>query len=185
MQSDEMQLLKAATVRIDENTVLIHTLRYHTEPHDKNSVEPRDRTKNRYQWIARVQTIDSIKKTIEDLKDPARALVDFKWPDDPDWNGVICFNKSRTNKTAARWLEVRTKKILDWDIGMKVFDGWQKGGKRAGETNPAAAYETEDFTAPDGTKVSLRDKATLLKYVGKNLTKEILMKSKLKKEQPK
>ena len=181
MRSDEMAVLKAVTIKLSDDVVVVCIERYHTETYDKSSIMQRDRSKHKYQWIARVQKISEIKKKIEELKTGEHAMDGYHWPDDPGWDGIMLFNKSTTNKAAAGWLEHRLKKIVDWDLGLKILDGWKTGGKKGNSYVPTAKYETEEYVAADGAVVSIKDKDTLLKYVGQNLFKQMVMKSQLGK----
>lgn len=168
IKQNEMAILKAVTIKLDDNTRLIATLQYHTERDDAGKII---HAKSRYRWLARVDTVENINKCIAEYKLDENKLKPWRWPNDPSWDGEILYDKSTTLGSAAKWLRLRLKKEVDYDFGIKCLDGWQKT-KNA--YNVTAAYDTEDYIATDGSTVSLKDKAALLSRVGQNFVKNVV-----------
>ena len=160
-----MVILKAVSIKLDEDKVLLATLQYH--------VEKGNRAASRYRWLARVCKVEDIKAKISELKSDALRLEGWKWPNDPSWNGKICTNDS-TNARAAAWLQLKLSKAVSWDEGQKLLNGFKKT-KNA--YNPKAVYEIEGYTCTDGSTVSLADKEALISKVGQNLAKEQTLKT--------
>ena len=169
---DEMTILKALSIKLDDDNIMIVTLQYH--------VEKGNRGASRYRYLGRVCRIEDLKKEIEELKKPENRLNGWKWPNDPSWDGKICTNDS-TNDRAADWLKLKISKAIDWDLGQKVLQGWKTPTKKfpEGVYNPRAKYETEGYVCTDGTAVSLTDKETLLQKIGQNFAKEQVLKTRM------
>ena len=177
MKKDEITILKSMMLNLDDVNALIVALQYHSEIHEDGLKQGKtDRSKTRYRWIARTVKIEDLKKKIIEMSDDTNALVKYKWPDDPsDWYTAI--GSGSDNIEIASWLAMKLKKIKKWDDGLKAFDGWETKTKtHEARQNAKAKYETEDFedpTAP-GVKISLKDKATLLKNIGHTFIKNVV-----------
>lgn len=168
MLKDEAQIVKSLMIKLDDDHAMIVVRQYHTERNEYNKVI---RANSSYRWLARIfKTKDLIDK-IRWMKSDANRLTKFKWPDDP-WAWYTAA-KYPEHMHIADWLMVKYKKMKSWDEGQKYLAGWKNATKTNSTAgyNANAAYATEDYIAPDGSKVSLKDKTTLLKYVGKNLIK--------------
>ena len=179
LKSDEMGILKGLAIKLDDTTALIVTMQYHTEKNERGKT---DRSKSRYRWLARVQQIETINEAIKNMKSDANRLNPWKWPNDPSWDGQIVYTDSG-NLAGANWLRMKMKKLVDWDLGQKMLNGWKRTLEAKGEDpyNLKAKYDIEGYQAEDGTIVNLDDKEALLKLVGQNLVKEQQMKSKTAK----
>ena len=172
MLVDEISMLKAVMVKLDESTAVLVTLQHHSEAGENGHKFNREKSMKR--WIARVDTIDNFKKLIKDLAEDAVRLDKCVWPGDK-LGKHICMGNNSTNARFSEFLETKLKKIKTWDEGLKVFDGWQtKTPKRQAGYNLNAKYDTEDYLDESGAKVSLRDKDALLKRAGTNLTKSFV-----------
>jgi len=136
-------------------------------------VEKGNRAASRYRWLARVCDVQAVKDQIAFLKADANRLLGWKWPDDPSWDGKICTNDS-TNSRAAAWLQLKLNKAVSWEDGLEIFKGYKKAQKAY---NLKAAYETEGYSASDGSVLNLTDKAALLAHRGQNLVKEQVLKT--------
>lgn len=178
MKSDEMQILKCVSMKLDDDTVAIVTYQYHTEKNPETGKN--DRSKSRYRWLTRVCKIADAKAAIQHMLQDDVRLTPWKWPDDPSWDGKI-FTDDSTMKRGADWLAMKLKKMLPFDDAQKQLNGWQKNKN---DYNKGAAYVLDGYTATNGdTGISLKDKDTLLKYVGQNLWIDTFLKTELKKQE--
>lgn len=166
IKTDEMALLKAVSIKLDDNTMFVMTLQYHTEKGD--------RSKSRYRWLGRVCRIQDVQAKITEYKQNENKLNPWIWPNDPSWDGKILYTDSDCSH-AASWLRSKLKKAVDWDTGVKIMNGWDK---KKDEYFTAKKYDTEDFNTEDGTTISILDKDALLARVGQNIWKEQVKKAK-------
>lgn len=167
MPKDVFMILKAVTFKLDAETACIATYQYHTEKDDSGKTI---RAKSGYRWLARVFKIADAQAEVERLNEDKNRLERWVWPDDPTWDKYICIGSDSNNAKFSSWLKCRLKKMVDWDLGQKLLNGWSKCDQ---DYNLNAKYDTDGYTAPDGTTVSLADREALLKLVGKNLWKDL------------
>lgn len=93
----------------------------------------------------------------------------------------VCFGSQNAASCLADHLDVKLKKTMTWEAGMKKLDGWQtETPKRRACINPAAKWEDSGYLAPDGEEVCLRDRDALIKHFNEPLVKTVLSKTKLK-----
>ena len=176
-KKDEIQVLKAQAIKIDDAHMLLVTLQQHAEDNEFGKI---DRSKSMYRWFARVLAIDAMKEHIKILNDPAHCMEKYVWPDDKS-GYYFCAANSIQCKTIAHWYELKLSKMLDWEIGQKVLKGWHRKTKMSEEGyNPNAAYEIDGYVADNGDVVSLSDREALLAHVGQNLQKINVLKSQAK-----
>lgn len=175
MKPDEMGLLKGLAIKLADDVALLVTLQYTADRKDTGKTV---RGTSRYRYLCRVTKVSDLNDQIREMKLDQNQLNRWKWPDDPSWDGYI-FRKHSTSSEIADFLRMKVKKMVDWDLGMKILDGFVKCKN---EFNPTSKYETEGYLDPDGNVVSLKDKDALLKLVGKNIVKELKLKRDLKKE---
>lgn len=175
MLKDEVSILKAQCIQVDDSTAVIVTQQYHTEPNEQGKT---DRQKSKYRWIGMVAKIADIKKLIADLSSDANRLKKWRWPNDPDpW--YICSSNESAGYAIAKFFENKLKKMRSWEEGQQFLRGWETQTKnRDGAYNSGAVYPT-DFKTVDGVPVDLTDKDSILKQVGKTIYREHIMKSKL------
>lgn len=167
MLKDEITVVKSLMLSLDNDTAMLVTYQYHTETNEFSKV---DRSKSKYRYMARVFKVEDLIKKIKWMREDANRLSKFKWPDDP-WPWYICAGYPE-NWKVADWLACKLKKIKTWDEGQKMLLGYKTGTKtRMAGFNEKAKYDLEEYLDNDGNKVSLTDKAALLKLVGKNLIK--------------
>lgn len=166
IKTDEMALLKAVSIKLDDNTMFVMTLQYHTEKGD--------RSKSRYRWLGRVCRIQDVQDKIVEYKTNENKLNPWMWPNDPSWDGKILYTDSDCAHAAA-WLRSKLNKAVDWDTGVKIMNGWDK---KKDEYFTAKKYDTEDFNTEDGASISILDKDALLARVGQNIWKEQVKKAK-------
>lgn len=172
MKPDEMSILKCVSMKLDDNTAMLVTLQYHVE---KNDAGKNDRAKSRYRYLVRINTIDAIKNAIADFKKDENKNNKWMWPNDPSWDGCIC-TKDSINAVAAEWLRMKLHKLVDFDTGIKLLNGWKK---TKNEYNVKAKYDITGYTTEAGETIDLTDKDALLKLVGQNLVKEVVLKTKV------
>ena len=93
----------------------------------------------------------------------------------------VCFGSQTAASFFADHLDIKLKKTMTWEAGMKKLDGWQtETSKRRARINPAAKWEDSGYLAPDGEEVCLRDRDALMKHFNEPLVKTMLSKTKLK-----
>ena len=165
MKADEMQVLKAVSLKVSDDVVLIVTSQYHTEkiPGTKKV----DHSKSQYRWLARAYSITALNERIKDLASDEKRLGPWHWPDDPSWNGKM-FTDDSTNYKASTWLAIKLKKALPWEEGLKFLHGWDK---KENVARPSIAYATKGYTATDGSTVDIDDREAVLKHVNQNFFK--------------
>lgn len=176
MLKDVFTILKAASFKVDDTTMCIATLQYHTEQNEDNKTS---RAKSRYRWLARVVDIEEAAQLVVELNSLEHRLERWKWPEDPSWDGFIATDHS-TNGKFASWLRLRLKKCVAWDDGQKLLKGWKK---KDDSYNLNAAYDTEGYQTESGELVSLTDREALKKQLGKNLWKELYRNVKAKERE--
>lgn len=170
IKPDEMALLKAVSIKLDDNTMFIVTLQYHTEKGD--------RSKSRYRWLGRVCRIEDVARIVAEYKLPENKLNPWRWPNDPSWTGKILYTDSDCSH-AASWLRSKMNKMVDWETGVKALNGYDK---KKNEYFEAKKYDTDGFMTEDGSTISILDKDALIARVGQNVWKEQTKKAKLAKQ---
>ena len=174
MLKDESTILKSVMLKLDNDIAMVVTYQYHTERNESNDVGKSkiDRTKSKYRWMARVFKLSDLVKKINWLREDANRMSKFKWPNDP-WPYYISAGYPE-NWKIADWLSTKLKKIKTWEDGQKHLAGWQSGTKtRIAGYNETAKYQINGYLDEAGNTVSLTDRDTLLKLVGKNLIKVV------------
>lgn len=177
LKPDEIQILKAVNMMLDDEKCLLVTYQYHTELDPKTSKV--DHEKSFYRYLARVSTIAKLKEEASDLFTDEKRLLEWHWPSDP-LPGYKMWSEGSTNYRGSRWLTCRVNKVVDWEKGQEILKGWSK---RKDTYSPKDKYETEGYTSEDGTTVSLTDKDTLMKLVGQTLHRPLLLVGKRGREQ--
>lgn len=173
MKPDEMQILKAVSLKPAEDVLLVVTYQYHVE--NDPATGKKDHSKSKYRWLARAYSIPELKLRIQDLNSDAKRLLPWTWPDDPTWDGKM-LTKDSTNYDAARWLTLKLSKALPWDEGLKFLNGWDK--KQNG-FNANKKYDLKGFTATDGSTLDLDDKDAVMKHVNQTFCKLSPLKSQI------
>lgn len=168
MLKDEMEMLKAVSMKVDDNHIMIATEQYHTEKTDDGK---RNSKKSMYRWFAKVLSIDDWNAKLEDMFSDEKRLEKYKIPNDTLDYCLVC-NKSSTNYSVASWLETKIKKALPWNEGLERLKGFKKKtDKREAGYNKIAAYDVVGYTAENGDVIDITDADALLKHVGQNLVK--------------
>lgn len=170
MKKDEATMLKSLMVELDDNTVLLVTQQYHTEPRESDG-KP-DREKSRYIWISRVMTKDEVNAWAKWCWADENRLGRWKWPGTENaWPFYLLVNKDGDCRAASSWLMTKLKKLMAWKDGIMQIYGWKKETKShpIGEYQKKAMYVHEGYTADNGDIVDLTDREALLKHIGQNL----------------
>ena len=171
MLKNEISMLKAVSMYVDDKHILIATEQYHTEKTDDNK---RNKDKSLYRWFAKVMSADAWKTYIDELFSDAQRLKTHRIPNDT-CGYDLCIGKSTSNYDVASWLQTKINKTVSWEIGQKKLKGWKnKTANREEHYNPKAAYDNEAYVAENGDIVDLTDKDALLKHINQNLTKRVV-----------
>lgn len=171
---DEVAISKCCSVKLDDETIAIIGLFYHTANRREN---PEDTSW--YQYEVRVEKIAELEQTINDMMLLENRLKPWRWTN-PTWNSkwIIGYDKSNDQYKGAKFLKSKLRKILSWDDYLKlVTEGTKvlKDGKT--KTYATAKYECDGYEDIDGnTNLSITDKQTLLNHVGKSMWKRLILK---------
>lgn len=177
MLRDEVQLLKGFLMEVDDDTVALVTEQYHTESNP--STGKVDRSKSFYHWVARSWKKADYDKLINWYMDDARRLQRGHWPDDKR-SFYLAIGNGSENWRIGDFLRTKLKKVLSWENGQKIMNGWKsKTAKRDEGYYPTAKYVVDGYDNGTGTALSLADKETFLKNIGCNLIAKPTMKSHL------
>ena len=176
MLKDEITILKAVSIKVNDDVVLLATYQYHTE---ENEFGKNDRSKSFYRWYARVDSIENYKKLIAEWTSDEHRLEKNSWPND-NLPYRILVNKGVDKYSLAKFFATKLKKAVDWETGIKLLNGYKhKTAKSEAHYHAGANYEIEGYDAEDGTKVNLDDKEALLRHIGQNLYHPAILKSHL------
>ena len=175
LKKTEMAILKAQSIKLSDDVVFILTFQYHTEKNDEGKT---DRSKSTYRWLGRISRISDIRNGIREMMADVNRLHDFKWPNDPSWQGAIFPGEESTNYRGARWLDTKLKKMVPWEKGLMLLGGYKN---KQQEYNLNAIYPTQGYTTTNGDTIDITDKEALLAHVGQNVYRPHIQKSKLPK----
>lgn len=170
MKKDEATLLKSLMVELDDNTVLLVTHQYHTEPRESDGKPDRD--KSRYVWISRVMAKDEVNAWAKWCWDDEHRLGRWTWPGtEQKWPFHLLVNKDGDCRSVSSWLMTKLKKLMPWEDGIKQIYGWKPKTKShpTAEYIKKAMYVHDSYTADNGDVLDLDDKEALLKHIGQNL----------------
>jgi hypothetical protein len=184
MKTDEMEILRAVSTKLDNDTLFIMTYQYHTEK-DPDDPEGKKNLKSasRYRMIGRIEKIADLEAKMINLRQDENRLADWKWPDDPDWTGKILYSKDSSNAGRSNWIRLKLNKAISWENALALMQGFKKDTDKTSKTfgqyvvrNPSAAYDMKGYTCTNGDVIDIDDKEALLAHVGQNVYKEIKMK---------
>ena len=171
MLKDEMCVLKTMIVSIDDENALLVSMQYHSEcdGHIDSSLSESCR-----RWFAVAAKKSQFKAWSKELWEAGDERA--KMPlDKSKW--FVCFGSQNAASCLSDHLDVKLKKMLSWEDGMKKLSGWEKKTSRhPARMNPRAAWEDSGYIAPDGEEVCLRDRDSLLKHLMQPLVKDVEMK---------
>ena len=181
---DEMEILRAASAKLDPETVFVMTYQYHTEkdPDDPNG-KKKLRAKSRYRMLGRIEKLQDLEAKMAELRRDENRLSPWKWPDDPSWDGKILYAKDASSAGRSNWIRLKINKALSWDNMLLLMQGFKKDTKKGSKTlgqyvvmTPGAAYDTKGYTCSHGDVIAIDDREALLAHVGQNVWKDIRMK---------
>lgn len=184
MMQDEMEILWAASTKLDEDTLFVLTYQYHTE---KDPDDPRGRKtikdRSRYRMLGRIERLPDLEAKMADLRRDENRLSPWKWPGDPGWGGRILYSNDSTNSGRSNWIRLKINKALPWDDFLHLCRGFKKDTDKSSPTyrrfvvpSPSAARDMKGYSCSDGSVVDVDDREALLKLVGQNVVKDIEMK---------
>ena len=170
MRKDEMEMLKAVSMKVGDNHIMIVTEQYHAEKTDDGKRNPQ---KSMYRWFAKVLSIDEWQAKIDDMFSDEKRLERYKIPND-NLDYYLTCNKDSTNYSIANWLENKVKKAKSWEDGQKILKGYKnKTANHDALYNPGAVYPVEGYKAENGDLINITDVDALIKHAGQNLVKYI------------
>lgn len=167
MLADEIQVVKAVSMEVDPNTILIASLQYHTE--ENKDTGKLDRSKSMYRWTARAMTKDAIEAEVKSRMADDKRLERGTWPNEK-LPYYLCIDNDSRNFAIANWFNLKLKKTVSWEIGQKILKGWKKQTAKTAEGfYPNATYRIDGYTADNGDVIRLDDKEAILKHINQNL----------------
>lgn len=166
----EISLMKGVSVKLDQDTVFTLGYFVHTEEHARD--------KSEYVYVGRVDKAKDLEAEIQDLLIDANRVQKWTWKGLPKYKSVV-YDVDDTNARGARWLKMRLKKAVDWDMFCKVLDGWKESKKAF---NDNAKYASSSYQTLDGAvKIeNLKEsKDQLLKLAGSSVVHKCMLKSQM------
>ena len=182
---NEVTILKAQSVKLDNDTVLVLTYMYHTADKEARKAGT---DKSFYRYEGRIAKLADLKTEIHDLMQDAVALKPYVWPTkSKSWNPAwfLGYHGSQTtNKEAAKWLRRQTSKLMSWPDFLDLAKNGVKKTAKGIKSYPSARYDLTDYDLEDGTKLSLdtTDPASIAKLAGKTFSKQVILKRELPKK---
>ena len=174
LKLNEVAISKCVSVKLDDETVAIIGLMYHTGNRRDN---PDD--KSWYRYEGRIAKIRDIEAEIEDMRRPDNRLNDWKWPD-REWpeEWFMGYDKSNDNFRGAKFLRMKLKKMLDWDSYVKqVRDGIRRLANGSEKEYIGAKYECDGYVSDNGVSdISILDRQQLIDLCGSCISKKLLLK---------
>ncbi len=184
MKKDEMEIIRAISVKLDADTVFFLTYQYHTERSESILTgRKNDRSKSRYRMVGRVEKIKDVEEAARSLHLDENRLKPWKWPDDPSWDGSVLYMRDASNEGFSRWLRLKLRKAISREDALLLMKGYRKDTDKRSRTfgkyavfTPNAVYDVKGYTCTDGTTVDVDDFDALLTKAGQTVCKEIKMK---------
>lgn len=171
---NEVAISKCCSVKLDDNTIAIIGLFYHTADKKENPTD-----KSWYRYEVRVENIENLKSKIDDMMVLENRLKPWKWTN-PTWDSELFmgYDKSNDQYKGGKFLKMKINKMLSWDAYVQlVRDGIKTLGNGSTKTYPTAKYECDEYEDIDGnTGLSIIDKQTLLDHVDKPMWKKLILK---------
>lgn len=174
--STEIGLMKGVSTMLDPDTIFTLGYFVHTE-HMTDPITGREKTNraaSEYVYVGRIDKLSDLKAEVAEMASDAKCTELWTWKGLPKYKSVI-YDIGNTNARGAKWLNMRIKKAVDWDMFCKIVDGW-KETKKAFNAN--AKYISTDYVADDGTVIpNLKEaKDVLLSKVGQSIKHRITLK---------
>lgn len=184
MKKEEMEILRAASAKLDPETLFVATYQYHTEKDPGDPAGKRNlRAKSRYRLLGRVEKVADLEAKMAALRADESRLGPWKWPDDPSWDGSILYSKDATNAGRSNWIRLKISKAVSWENMLRLMKGLKKDTDKSSPTfgqyvveTPQAAYDPKGWSCSNGDVIDVDDREALLAHVGQNVWKEIKMK---------
>ena len=168
MRKDEMEIIKAVSMKVGENHIMIATEQYHAEKTDEGK---RNQKKSMYRWFAKVLTKEEWQAKLDDMFSDKKRLERYKIPNDTLDYYLAC-NKDSTNYAIANWIQTKLKKVVSWEDGQKRLTGFKNKTDKHNEFyNKGAVYELSGYKAENGDIIDITDADALIKHAGQNLIK--------------
>lgn len=168
--STEISLMKGVSTKLNNDTLFTLGYFVHTEEHARD--------KSEYVYVGRIDKIKDLEAEIKDLGTDAKKLNKWIWKGLPNYNSVV-YDKHDTNDRGSKWLNMKLKKAVDWDMFCKIIDGWKEAKKAF---NDNAKYVSTDYTSDDNTVklTNLKEsKSELLNLVGHSVIHKCALKSQM------
>lgn len=190
MKQNEIEILRALSTKLDDETLFVITYQYHTT---KDPSDPKGRKtlrgESRYRMLGRVERISDLEAKMAELRRDQARLSPWRWPDDPSWDGEILYSKDATNAGRANWIRLKIAKAVPWESALAAMRGFRRDTDRKSPTfrqyvvrAPGSEYDVEGYRCTNGDVVNIDDREALLAHVGQNVVKEIEMKLAGKKD---
>ena len=184
MKKDEMEIMRAACLELDPETVFVVTYQYHTEKDPDDPEGKRNlRAASRYRTLGMIARKTDLEALALDANRMENRLRPWKWPNDPSWAGCVLYMKDSSMAGFANWLRLKLKKAIPWEDGIRLLAGYKKDTRKGSPTfgkycifNANAVYDLKGYETASGEKIDLDDREALLRHVGENVWKEIRMK---------
>ena len=130
-----MEILRAASAKLDPETVFVMTYQYHTEkdPDDPNG-KKKLRAKSRYRMLGRIEKLQDLEAKMAELRRDENRLSPWKWPDDPSWDGKILYAKDASSAGRSNWIRLKINKAVSWDNMLLLMQGVKKDTKKDSRT---------------------------------------------------
>lgn len=177
--STEIALVKGVATMLNADTIFTLGYFVHTE-HALDPATGREKTNrnaSEYVYVGRIDKLSDLKNEIAEMASDAKCTQLWTWKGLSNYASVT-YDVSNTNARGAKWLNMRIKKAVDWDMFCKIVDGW-KETKKAFNAN--ARYVSVDYVADDGTLIpNLKEaKDILIAKVGQSIKHRITLKCEL------
>jgi hypothetical protein len=169
LNSNEIVILKSASVRLDESTIAILTYMYHAEK--------TNRALSFYKYVGRVISTDEFKREIREMNEDENRLKPWKFPHKSLQDFTVGYDYTFTNHKGAMWGMMRLEKLMDWDSFIKLIrDGVkvQKNGKV--KQNDSSKYAVDEYITEDGVTFNIDSPESLLAIKGKCFEKDLPLK---------
>jgi hypothetical protein len=185
MKVDEMEILRAISAKLDDDTIFIMTYQYHAEKDPSDPEGKRTlKSASRYRMIGRVEKIKDLEERMINLRSMENRLNPWMWPDDPTWDKNILYSKDASNMGRSNWIRLKINKAISWDNALNLMKGFKKDTDKSSETfgqyvvrNPSSTYELKGYTCSNRDVIDIDDKDALLAHVGQNIYKELRLKT--------
>ena len=176
LKPNEMAILKAVSVNLDPDTVMVLTLMYHTELQsgptaivNSKGKTPIDRSKSQYRYEGFIAKKADLEAKIADAK--ANPQDPWLWPNLKDF--CIMGTPVSSRKDEAHWLNLKLKKAVDWPTAQKILDGWKKS---TNDFKDSRKYDKTGYTTDTNQALDITLEALTALGPGHTFTKVLTPK---------